>query len=64
MSRPVSSVEVGKPCAACPWMQKGQPYITPPIREAAERGEWFCCHVHCGTCHGAALVAKRAQEAA
>lgn len=51
-----SNPERASPCAACPWMQKGQPDITPEVREAAEAGAWFCCHVHLGTCHGAALV--------
>lgn len=43
----------GVPCGACPWVQKGQPDITSDVRAAAERGQWFCCHVHLGTCHGA-----------
>lgn len=41
------------PCSACPWTQKGQPDLTPAVREAAEAGKWFCCHVHMGTCFGA-----------
>lgn len=41
------------PCASCPWTAKGQPDLTPVIREAAARGAWFCCHVHMGTCYGA-----------
>lgn len=52
------------PCSACPWIKKGQPDITPPVRVAAERGDWFCCHVHMGTCVGAQLVAAHAGKEA
>lgn len=45
-------------------MEYGQPDITTEVRLAAERGDWFCCHVHMGTCSGAVLVhnAARRQE--
>ena len=45
-----------KPCEACPWMKPKQPDITPEVRAAAVRGDWFCCHVNMGTCHGAAKM--------
>lgn len=51
-----------KPCSACPWIQKGQPDITPELRQLAQAGTWFCCHVNMGTCHGAAK--QHASEAA
>lgn len=44
-----------KPCDACPWVP-GRPLsdeIKPEHEEALARGEWFCCHVNMGTCHGA-----------
>jgi hypothetical protein len=41
------------PCKACPWTEKGQPLITDELRECAKQGQWFCCHVNMGTCHGA-----------
>ena len=48
-----------EPCAACPWMQKGRPDITPQVLASARRGDWFCCHVHMGTCAGAQLEARK-----
>ena len=42
------------PCADCPWSAKGQPDLNDELRAAAARGAWFCCHVHLGTCWGAA----------
>jgi hypothetical protein len=53
------------PCESCPWTTKGQPDLTPAIRQAAVRGAWFCCHVHLGTCYGAKRygAAKQAKGA-
>lgn len=42
-----------KPCPQCPWTEKGQPLITEELKKARDAGEWFCCHVNMGTCHGA-----------
>ena len=42
-----------KPCKQCPWIQKGQPDITPELQKTNNEGQWFCCHVNLGTCHGA-----------
>lgn len=46
------------PCEKCPWTLKGQPDITDELRQAAARGDWFCCHVNMGDCHGAARFAQ------
>lgn len=45
--------EESTPCVKCPWIAKGQPDLTPEVRQAAVDGKWFCCHVHMGTCFGA-----------
>lgn len=58
--RLMAAVAPVMPCRACPWTQKGQPDITAPVRAAAEAGEWFCCHVNMGTCHGAQLIHRAA----
>lgn len=56
--------DMTKPCAGCPWLDKATDVdaITPGARAAAERGDWFACQVHMGTCHGAARVAAAAQK--
>ena len=52
-------LDVAKPCEHCPWVEKGQPQIMPEVRQAAERGDWFCCHVHMGMCTGAELIRRK-----
>jgi len=54
----VQHARQARPCGQCPWIQPGQPDITPAVRQAAVEGAWFCCHVHLGTCYGARLAAK------
>jgi hypothetical protein len=56
MSKVTSQSDSGTPCDACPWVSKearDKSALTPAVRDAAVRGEWFCCHIHQGTCHGA-----------
>lgn len=48
------------PCTKCPWIQPGRPDITPELETLARDGEFFCCHVDCGLCRGAAAEHKRA----
>src|SRR5258706_2222898 len=48
-----------KPCDACPWTERDTPSITPEIAAAAQRGDWFCCHVNLGPCAGAKNYAAR-----
>ena len=43
----------GQMCKACPWHEAKT--LPVPVKSAAIRGDWFCCHVHMGTCFGAAL---------
>jgi len=50
---------INKPCEQCPWTIKGQPDITSTMRSANDKGEWFCCHVNMGTCHGAKNTRKK-----
>ncbi len=49
-----------KPCNACPWVSTDQrdkeAVSAPGMQEAMQNGNWFCCHVNMGTCHGAALM--------
>lgn len=42
------------PCDKCPWVKRGQPDLTPAIKQASVDGQWFCCHINMGTCIGAA----------
>ena len=44
---------MSKSCDKCPWTTKGKPDIGREQTVALLNGEWFCCHVNCGTCHGA-----------
>lgn len=48
-----------KPCSACPWTSKDQRDIDatsdPAVQASMQAGQWFCCHVNMGTCHGARL---------
>lgn len=53
---------MNKPCSSCPWTQKDQPDLTDELRACAERGAWFCCHVHLGTCHGAERYATAKEK--
>ena len=53
----MSTEHLTRACARCPWTQRGQPDLTPVLRHAAMRGEWFCCHTRLGTCHGASRYA-------
>lgn len=50
---------MGKPCEKCPWMSKDARDIeaisAPEVQDAMKAGQWFCCHVHMGTCYGAEL---------
>ena len=46
-----------KPCAGCPWTsreERDKAALTEEVKAAARGGQWFCCHVNMGTCHGAA----------
>lgn len=49
----------GKPCEKCPWTSKDPRDVEltakPAFKNAMESGQWFACHVHMGTCHGARL---------
>ncbi len=44
---------MNKVCDKCPWTAKGKPDISKDQVNALIAGEWFCCHVKCGSCHGA-----------
>jgi hypothetical protein len=50
-------------CAACPWIQKHPDKDVQAMKKQAlpslKAGQWFCCHVNLGTCHGAAEAQKR-----
>lgn len=52
---------MSKPCDKCPWLHEPG-VLTPEVRAAAERGDWFCCHVRMGTCAGAAAVSKKQER--
>ena len=61
MNAPTKQPRAGTPCHACPWVP-GRPLsdgIEDVHREAARRGDWFCCHVHMGTCYGAENFGRR-----
>jgi len=63
MTAPVPpSAEIDAPCAACPWLSKDardrEAVETPEVRSALAAGQWFCCHVNMGTCHGAERVRR------
>lgn len=50
---------MSKPCDQCPWIKGSKLHEEskdPALQEAMQAGRWFCCHVHLGTCHGAALM--------
>jgi hypothetical protein len=52
-----------KPCKACPWMSRDErdkeAISDPKVQESMLAGNWFCCHVNMGTCHGAAIRHKQ-----
>lgn len=51
----VKTADLPKPCAHCPWTDAAQDVdaIVPGASASAKAGDWFCCHVHMGTCWGA-----------
>lgn len=59
----MAAIEEGRPCSACPWVSRDKDYRAavsdPATRAAMESGQWFCCHVNMGTCHGARLLHER-----
>lgn len=55
----MNPADMPKPCGECPWISKDLRDIealTPTVRAAAARGDWFCCHVNAGTCWGAVRI--------
>lgn len=52
-----------KPCDACPWVSQDSrdqaAVADPATRASMEAGNWFCCHVNMGTCHGARLLHEK-----
>jgi hypothetical protein len=49
---------IGKPRNGCPWTSRAErdkAALSDNLKRAAARGDWFCCHVRLGTCHGAKL---------
>jgi hypothetical protein len=38
------------------------PLIDENIKSAAREGQWFCCHVNLGTCHGAAKYGRQQER--